>query len=138
MFLDHQLTAMFYCSGLEVRSRVEEFGGSNSDHEHTWELNLGKLQNCQRKIHRLDITRTRTCSCLAYTFEFEKINHNSSDTKIVESLLTYIRIKDSCYRKEIKLNSFLVRCPAQECFKEFVNAFKDADGKLLYFYLSFS
>lgn len=43
---------MFHCSGLEVPSRAEGFGDESSDHEHTWEPNLEKLQNSRSNIHR--------------------------------------------------------------------------------------
>ncbi|CAH8383007.1 unnamed protein product [Eruca vesicaria subsp. sativa] len=66
-----------------------------------------------------------TASCLTYTFEFEKIRNNIEDAKIVESLVTYIRLSDISYVRKVKYNSIDAGYPAEECFKVFVNAFKD-------------
>ncbi|CAH8383022.1 unnamed protein product [Eruca vesicaria subsp. sativa] len=66
-----------------------------------------------------------TASCLTYTFEFEKIRDNVNDAKIVESLVTYIYLSDVTYIRKVKYNSIDAGYPAEECFKVFVNAFKD-------------
>ncbi|CAH8378728.1 unnamed protein product [Eruca vesicaria subsp. sativa] len=66
-----------------------------------------------------------TASCLTYTFEFEKIRYNIEDAKIVESLLTYIRFSDVNYNRKVKHNSIDTGYPAEECFEDFVNVFKD-------------
>ncbi|KAG2257402.1 hypothetical protein Bca52824_076696 [Brassica carinata] len=66
-------------------------------------------------------------SCLAYTFEFEKISHNIEDKKIVESLLTYISLSDVSYKRKFKHNSIDTGYPAEKYFKDFVNAFENDD-----------
>ncbi|WZZ10715.1 hypothetical protein YC2023_096636 [Brassica napus] len=53
-----------------------------------------------------------TASCLAYTFEFEKISQNIEDKKIVESLLTYISLSDVSYKRKFKHNSIDTGAPS--------------------------
>ncbi|CAF2255132.1 unnamed protein product [Brassica rapa] len=69
-----------------------------------------------------------TASCLAYTFEFEKISQNIEDKKIVESLLTYISLSDVSYKRKFKHNSIDTGYPAEKYFKDFVNAFENDGG----------
>ncbi|CAH8337130.1 unnamed protein product [Eruca vesicaria subsp. sativa] len=73
-----------------------------------------------------DITK----SCVEYTFEFdEKINNCTEETEIVESLLTYILISDgnNTNGDDFRYNSFVAGYPATECFKRYLNEFRDDD-----------
>ncbi|KAG2318751.1 hypothetical protein Bca4012_055060 [Brassica carinata] len=118
----------FFFAAVDLRFQVEQ-----KDSE-TRAVTMSILGNLISKSYKtVEATFTvapgddMTASCLAYTFEFERISNNIEDKKIVESLLTYIRLSDVSYKRKFKHNSIDAGYPAEECFKDFVKAFEDDD-----------